>query len=180
MQRFLAVGTVFDEDIGVPNVAIRLSGSVETTTLTDAAGVFVFRGLPAGSYQITPIPLGYTIAPLEHRFTISDANSRNNDFTVGLTPAVIDTLTPDGAVVNSDTVTITVDGRNFIAGNVVVFEVTELPTTYVSETQLTAVLDKSLLTASGEVAVVVRNRGPSGSYIDSSPCRSLLVMPLQL
>jgi hypothetical protein len=30
-------------------------------------------------------------------------------------------------------------------------------------------LDKSLLTASGEVAVVVRNRGPSGSYIDSSP-----------
>ena len=56
------------------------------------------------------------------------------------------------------------------AGNVVVFEVTELPTTYVSETQLTAALDKSLLTASGEVAVVVRNRGPSGSYIDSVAC----------
>jgi hypothetical protein len=169
LQGLLAVGTVFDEDIGVPNVAIRLSGPAEATTLTDDAGVFVFRDIPAGTYRLTPIPIGYTVTPVERTFTITNANSRNNDFAVGLTVPTVKTVTPDGVVVNSDSMTITVDGSNFIPGNVVLFEVTELPTTYVSDTRLTAVVDRSLLTASGDVAIAVRNRGPSGNYVDAAP-----------
>jgi hypothetical protein len=169
LTKFLAVGTVLDQSVGVPNVAIRLSGPVQAATLTDAAGTYVFNDLPPGSYTLTPIPIGYTIRPSQINFTISNNNSRNNNFVVGLTQPVLTTIAPDGAVVNSDSVAITATGTNFIQGNVIVFETTELPTTFVSDTTLTAVIDRSLLTASGAVAVVVRNRGPSGSIVDSAP-----------
>jgi hypothetical protein len=169
LERFLAVGTVFDRDSGVPNVAIRLAGPVQDTTLTDAAGVFVFRDLPQGSYTLTPLAVGYSLTPNQRTFGISNDNSRQNDFSVELLAPRIDEISPTGVEVNSATTTITVDGAGFITSNVVVFETTELPTTFVNDTLLTAVIDKTLLAASGTVNVVVRSRGPSGNYVDSLP-----------
>jgi hypothetical protein len=62
---------------------------------------------------------------------------------------------------------VTVDGRDFVTGSVVVFESTELPTTYITSTQLVASIDSTLLTYSGDVPMRVRSKGPSGSYVDS-------------
>jgi hypothetical protein len=169
LDRFLAVGTIVDRDSGVPNVAVRLAGPVQDTTLTDAEGVFVFRDLPTGTYTLAPLAVGYSMTPSQRTFAISNDNSRENNFSVGLLAPTIDEISPTGVEANSATTTITVDGTGFITSNVVVFETTELPTTFVNDTLLTAVIDKSLLVASGTVNVVVRNRGPSGNYVDSLP-----------
>jgi len=176
-QTFLAVGTVRDQAVGVPGIAIRLSGPVSASTLSDAAGTFVFNDLPPGTYTLTPIPIGYTISPAVRTFTIANSNSRNNDFTIGFIPPTLTSVTPDGVVVNSETTVITIQGANFIASSIAVFEDSEIPTTFISDTQLTAVLDISLLRTSGQVALSVRNKGPAGDFAQSAPIAFIVGNP---
>jgi len=99
-QSYVIVGTVRDanggingQNIGVPNVAFGLSGPVEATTASDAAGTFMFRDLPPGRYSLTPLPVGYTVSPGGNTIVITNSNSRNNDFTVGLTTPSVRPLT---------------------------------------------------------------------------------------
>ena len=129
----------------------------------------MFNDLPLGAYTLTPIPIGYTISPAVRTFVIANANSRNNDFTIGFIPPALTSVSPDGVVVNSPTSVITIRGANFIPSSVAVFEDTEIPTTFVNDTQLTAVIDPSLLTTSGQVALSVRNKGPAGDFAQSAP-----------
>src|SRR5262245_33367181 len=98
-QSYSIVGTVRDpnsgvngQNIGVPNVAFGLSGPIQATTATDGAGTFMFRDLSPGRYDLAPLPVGYTISPGGNTIVITDANSRKNDFTVGLTTPSISTI----------------------------------------------------------------------------------------
>src|SRR5262249_55937476 len=108
-QQSLAVtGTVRDpntgingQNIGVPNVAFGLTGPVQATTATDGAGTFTSRDLPAGRYQLTPLPVGYTVSPGGNTIVLANQNSRNNDFIIGLTTPAISTINPASALVNS-------------------------------------------------------------------------------
>jgi hypothetical protein len=194
-QSYVIVGTVRDSNsgvngsnIGVPNVAFGLSGPVEATTATDGAGTFMFRDLPPGRYVLTPLPVGYTISPGGRTITITNENSRNSDFTVGLTTPSISTINPASALANSNTgpIRITVQGNNFTqpttftgniftgninkftTGSVVLFAASQVPTTVTNPTLLTAAIDSSLLVTTGTVQVRVRNLGPSGDFIDST------------
>ena len=199
-QSFVIVGTVRDpnngvngQNIGVPNVAFGLSGSVQATTATDGAGTFSFRDLPPGRYQLTPLPVGYTVTPGGSTIVITNGNSRNNDFTIGLTTPSISSINPASASVNSSSaVQMTVQGSNFTApttftgniftgninkfttGSVVLFAASQVPTTVTNPTLLTATIDPSLLVTTGTVQVRVRNLGPSGDFIDS-PSVSFIV-----
>jgi hypothetical protein len=195
---FVVAGTVRDpnpgingQDIGVPNVAFGLSGPTQATTATDGAGTFIFRDLVPGVYDLTPLPVAYTVSPGPRTIVITDSNSRANDFTIGLTTPEITTLNPASALVSSGTgnaaapVQITVQGTNvtasttftgnvftkninqFTTGTVVLFGASQVPTTVVSPTLLTARIDPSLLVTTGTVQVRVRNLGPSGDFIDS-------------
>jgi len=185
------------QNIGMPNVAFGLSGPVEATTATDAAGTFMFRGLPPGRYQLTTLPVGYTVSPGGNTIVITGSNSRNNDFTIGLTTPSVSTVNPASALVNSAAspganstsapTEITVQGTNFTppttftgniftgninkftTGSVVLFAASQVPTTVVNPTLLTASIDPSLLVTTGSVQVRVRNLGPSGDFIDSAP-----------
>jgi hypothetical protein len=191
---FVIVGTVRDpnngvngQNIGVPNVAFSLSGPVQATTATDGAGTFNFRDLPPGRYTLTPLPVGYTVSPGGGTIVITDSNSRNNDFTVGLTTPEIMTINPASARVATTTpVQITVQGNNFTpptaftgniftgninrftTGSVLLFAASQTPTTVTNPTLLTASVDPSLLVTTGTVQVRIRNLGPSGDFIDSS------------
>jgi len=181
------------QNIGVPNVAFGLSGSVQATTATDGAGTFSFRDLPPGRYQLTPLPVGYTVTPGGSTIVITNGNSRNNDFTIGLTTPSISSINPASASVNSSSaVQMTVQGSNFTApttftgniftgninkfttGSVVLFAASQVPTTVTNPTLLTATIDPSLLVTTGTVQVRVRNLGPSGDFIDS-PSVSFIV-----
>ncbi len=199
-QSYVIVGTVRDpnsgvngQNIGVPNVAFSLSGPVQATTATDGAGTFMFRDLPPGRYQLTPLPVGYTVSPGGSTIVITNENSRNNDFSVGLTTPQITTINPASALVTSSStsakasaVQITVQGNNFTppttftgniftgninkftTGSVVLFAASQVPTAVTNSTLLTASIDPSLLVTTGTVQVRVRNLGPSGDFIDSS------------
>jgi len=206
---FTIVGTVRDpntgvngSNIGVPNVAFGLSGPTQATTATDGAGTFMFRDLPAGRYSLTPLPVGYTVSPGGSTIVITDSNSRNNDFSIGLTTPTLVSINPASALVNSTanptsvsgagTVQITVQGSNFTppttftgnvftgnvnqftTGSVVVFGASQVPTTVINPTLLTASIDQSLLVTTGTVQVRVRNLGPSGDSIDSAPLTFLV------
>ena len=196
---YVIVGTVRDpntgvngQNIGVPNVAFGITGPVQATTATDGAGTFMFRDLPPGRYDLTPLPVGYTVSPGGGTIVITDSNSRNNDFTIGLTTPSITNVNPASALTTSGTdtssaVQITVQGNDFTppttftgnifkgninkftTGSVVLFSASQVPTTVVNPTLLTASIDPSLLVTTGTVQVKVRNLGPSGDFIDSSP-----------
>src|SRR5262249_23103455 len=121
---------------------------------------------------------------------ITSDNSRNNDYTVGLTTPSITQMNPASALTNSGAgatpVQITVQGNNFTqpttftgniftgninkftTGSVVLFAASQVPTTVVNPTLLTGTIDPSLLVTTGTVQVRVRNLGPSGDFIDSS------------
>jgi hypothetical protein len=195
-QSFSIVGTVRDpnsgvngQNIGVPNVAFGISGPIQATTASDGAGTFTFRHLSPGRYDLAPLPVGYTVSPGGSTIVITNANSRNNDFTVGLTTPSISTINPASALVNSgnaSAVQITVQGSNFTppttftgniftgninkftTGSVVLFGASQVSTTVINPTVLTASIDPSLLVTTGPVQVRVRNLGPSGDFIDSS------------
>jgi hypothetical protein len=199
-QSYVIVGTVRDpnsgtngQNIGVPNVAFGLTGPVQATTATDGAGTFTFRDLPPGRYQLTPLPVGYTVSPGGNTIVITDSNSRDNDFTIGLTTPNISSINPASALVTSSApVDITVQGNNFTppttftgniftgninkftTGSVVVFAASQVPTTVLNPTLLTASIDPSLLVTTGTVQLRVRNLGPSGDFIDSAPVSFLV------
>ncbi len=174
---YLAVGTVRDTNPGTvgavtgePNVAISLNGPVQLTTLTDQAGTYVFNDLTPGTYTITPIPIGYTVTPTCNRtFKITNANSRKDDFVIGLTPPTLTFISPDSALVGSGSVTIAIQGVNFTQNSVVAFQDTEVPTTFVDVQDLTATIPGSLLTTTGNIQLFIRNKGASGDYLLSNP-----------
>lgn len=69
----------------------------------------------------------------------------------------IASLRPASATVGSGDLTLTVDGTNFTAGSVVVFEHAELTTTVVSSTELRATVPAARLTTARTVPVLVSN-----------------------
>jgi hypothetical protein len=197
----LITGTVRDpsagingQNIGVPNVALSLSGPVEATTASDLAGTYYFRDLPAGRYSLSALPVGFTASPTNRTIVLTNANSRGNDFAIGVTAAGILTVNPASAQQVSSTpgttaspLQIAVQGSNFIqpttftgniftqninkftTGTVFVFDQSQVPTTVSSPTFLTATVPPSNLVTTGVVQVRVRNLGPSGDFIDSAP-----------
>jgi hypothetical protein len=198
-QSNLIVGTVRDtnigingQNIGVPNVALALSGGpVQVTTATDLAGTFLFRDLPPGTYTLTPLPIGFTASPVSTTVVLTNGNSRNNDFVIGVTPPGILTINPASALqvsagpTSAANLQITVQGSNFIApttfagnifigninqfttGTVLVFLDSQVPTAVSSPTLLTGNINSNLLVTTGSVNVKVRNLGPSGDFADS-------------
>jgi len=198
-ESLLIAGTVRDtnsgingQNIGVPNVALTLSGPVQTTTATDLAGTYYFRDLPPGTYTVTALPIGFTASPSAITRVITNSNSHNNDFAIGVTPPGILTINPASAQqvaatpgTNSNT-QITVQGSNFIepttftgnifigninkftTGSVFVFQDSQVPTFVASPTLLTAAVNQNLLVTTGNVQVRVRNLGPSGDFADSN------------
>ncbi|MCW5965904.1 MAG: hypothetical protein KIT83_17835 [Bryobacterales bacterium] len=86
--------------------------------------------------------------------------SNDLPFTINDPPPPAPTLTllsPDNANANSGPVALTVTGTNFVSGAVVVFGTTDLTTSFVGATSLTASIPNSLLQTAGPVSVTVRN-----------------------
>ena len=204
-QSYVIVGTVRDanvgingQNIGVPNVALALSGPVQLTTATDLAGTFLFRDLPPGTYTVTALPIGFTALPAASTVTITNSNSHSNDFSVAVTPPELVRINPASALqvsagpTTASNLQITVQGADFIApttfagnifigninkfttGTVFVFLDSQVPTTVNSPTLLTATVNSNLLVTTGVVEVKVRNLGPSGDFSDSPPLQFII------
>ncbi|MGE0130853.1 MAG: pre-peptidase C-terminal domain-containing protein [Blastocatellales bacterium] len=74
----------------------------------------------------------------------------------------ITSISPDFASAGSLEVTLVVNGSGFVPASVVRFAGLDLPTAFVTSSQLTATIPASLLTSGAAVSVVVANPAPGG------------------
>jgi sugar lactone lactonase YvrE len=83
--------------------------------------------------------------------------------TTSLPAVVLTTISPVGATVGASNTTITATGANFTSTSVVNFNSIPLTTTFVSATQLTAVVPAALLASTGTAAVTVTDSASDSS-----------------
>ena len=74
----------------------------------------------------------------------------------------VSTLSPSIANVGSGDLTLTVNGSNFVSRSKIRWNSTDLVTTYLSKTQLTALLPASQLATAGNAKIAVFNPAPGG------------------
>jgi hypothetical protein len=84
-------------------------------------------------------------------------------FTVDYPVPVVMWLSPDGAAAASGSFTLTINGFNFVNGATVRWGGSALSTTYVSETQLQAVVPAANIATAGSASITVANPAPSQS-----------------
>ncbi len=74
----------------------------------------------------------------------------------------LSSLSPNSAIAGASAFALTVNGSNFIVGSMVQWNGTARPTTFVSATQLTAVISANDLAVAGAASVAVVNPAPGG------------------
>lgn len=137
-----------------------------TGTGFDNGSVVLFNGTQVPTVYNSPtqllatVPASLLTTAGDRPVVVRDSFSRNsNTWTLPvLPPIVITSLTPPFRDAGSAAFTLTVNGSGFEAGNYVVFETTQLTTTFVSANQLTATVPASLLTKVGIYGVLVRDQ----------------------
>lgn len=151
--------------------------TVEGGQFAQAAAVD-FDGVPlptvyASSAQLSArIPSGLIVSGGTHAVTVvnpdpSGGTSTTLVFTVSDSTAMLSAVSPSSANVGSPDVTITVTGTGIEPGSFVTFNGTNLDTTRIDDTRLSAVLPAALLTTSGQFPVSVL--GPAAGESPSAP-----------
>jgi uncharacterized protein (TIGR03437 family) len=141
----------------INNSVVRWNGQDRPTTFVNATQVTA--QIPAsdiataGTAQVTvfnPAPGGGTSTALT--FTITQPNPLPS----------ISSLNPGSVTVGGAAFTLTVSGTNFIQPSRIRWNGAEVPTTFVSATQLTAQIAASLIASSGLARITVVNPPPGG------------------
>jgi len=124
---------------GDPLADIRTTRNIRTVIMN---GAVVDTTLDAGFQN--PIPRPVAEYPMDSR------------------DPVLETLAPEAIRQGDTPVRLTVTGQKFNPRSIVRFDTSDLPTTFVSESELRATLQPSLLQSPGTYAVTVVNPGPAG------------------
>jgi hypothetical protein len=103
---------------GQSGVAVALSGSVSSSTMTDGSGNYSFTGLVTGNYTVTPSQAGYTFAPPSTTFNALTVNQTANFTATMVTYSISGQVTLSGSgqsgvtliLSGSATTTMTTDG----------------------------------------------------------------------
>ena len=139
----------------VANSVVNFAGAAKTTTFVSSTQLTAF--IPAsdltttGTFDITvfnPTPGGGT--------------SNAQTFTVNNPTPTTTGISPTNKIAGDADFTLTVNGTNFVANSVVNFAGAAKTTTFVSSTQLTAVIPASDLTSAGTFNITVSNPTPGG------------------
>ena len=163
---------------GLQNVSATGTSSSPSTTITCGSTSQVSCTIPSLAtgasatiqVSLTPISAGNFVSNASVYPVSYDPNTANNQAMATTVvsgaeyspiPSVA-SLSPSLAQAGSDTLTLTVNGQDFDSGSVVNWNATALPTSLVSDTQLTAMVGKSLLTTLGWANVSVTNATPGG------------------
>jgi hypothetical protein len=168
-RQFLAVGTVRTSGAALLGVNIHLTGASAESKVTDSVGTFTFDPINPGAYTLTPQFTGYTFAPATTAFTITDSNSRNNDFEGTLVKPEITMVTPPNVVANSPETKLTITGGPFISTSLAILDGLPLETVLVDAQTLTTTINAVNLTLPRDGSLVVRNSGPAGNLATSDP-----------
>ena len=159
-------GTVRQDGVGVEDVTVTLVGPVNSTIKTDREGRFIFVQLPPGSYGLTASRVGAQLVPAQRTVQVDLANVSGQDFDAGgVVPAdapALSFITPTSTFSGNRLLNITVLGSNFNPASVVQYNKTDLQTTFVSATELQAVIPSTLLIQIGNAEVTVHTPPPGG------------------
>jgi uncharacterized protein (TIGR03437 family) len=123
-----------------------------------------------GSQLTASIPASAIAAQGTASVTVVNSGSAASSplsFTINAPVPMISSLSPSSATAGGPQFTITVNGSGFLVGSSVQWNATTLPTSYVSGTQLTAVVAATLLSNIGSASVRVVN--PAGATSNTSP-----------
>lgn len=152
------------------SAVVRWNGSGLTTTFV-------------GTNQLTAsVPSDRIASPGTVNVTVSSGGVTSNalNFTIAGSPT-ISSLSPSSAVAGGPSFTLTVNGANFAAGSVVLWNGSALDTPPGSSTRLTATVSASLIATAGVATVQVSAGGVSSNSLSFTITRPRLdVFPSQL
>jgi photosystem II stability/assembly factor-like uncharacterized protein len=144
----------------VSTSTVNWAGSARTTTFVSATQVNATINAAdittAGTFKITvtnPTPGGGT--------------SSSSNFTVNNPVPTLTSISPSSATHGGASFTLTATGTNFVSGAHIQWKGTNLTTTFVSSTSLTATVPSSDITNAGTASVTVNNPTPGGGTSNS-------------
>ncbi|HET7100067.1 MAG TPA: hypothetical protein VFJ52_02870 [Terriglobia bacterium] len=128
------------------------AGGNSTVGTINATGLYTAPGIPPSPNKVT---VGATSA--------ADAGAGASAYVTIANPApMLSAISPAHLAAGSADTALTLSGDGFAAQSVVQANGTALPTTVVSDTQLTAVVPSAMLTTAGMVSITVENPTPGG------------------
>ncbi|MEO6725902.1 MAG: IPT/TIG domain-containing protein, partial [Blastocatellia bacterium] len=138
------------------------SDSVVRVNGTDRITDFVSETTLAA--QITAADVAAGAALTINVFNPPPGGGMSNPLTLNVNNPVprITSISPDAAAAGGGAFTMVVSGVNFVANSVVRFNGIDVPTTFVTNSQLTAAIPASLLAGAGIAPVTVFNPPPAG------------------
>jgi hypothetical protein len=147
-------------------------GTTVTVTGTNFAGAsaLTLNGTAVTGFTVVDattitfvVPAGATSGPIAVTTPGGTAVSTATFTVVAPNPVpTITSLAPATALAGSGAFTLTLTGTGFYTGSVVAFNGTDLTTTFVSATELTAAVPASAIATAGAYAVTVTNAAPGG------------------
>ncbi len=135
--------------VALPGDPVTLTVSVDATTLAPQTAAYVAK--------ITIVASGAAVTAKSQNISVS--------FTVNSTAPTITSIWPSTLPLNAPAQTITIQGANFYSASLAEVQgvTTALVTTVLSPTALLAVVPAALLTATGNLNVIVANPAPGGN-----------------
>ena len=131
----------------VSGAAVKWNGAALPTTLVNAT-------------QLTALVAANLIASLGTINVVvsnpGNVNSAASQLKIEARPTIT-SLSPTSATADSDALTLTVNGANYLTGTTVKWNGSALPTTFVSASKLTATVSASLIAVSGDASVTAVN-----------------------
>lgn len=108
-------------------------------------------------------------------------NSNDLTLTVNAAPApTITSLSPGSVLSGSPQITLTVNGTNYLSSSIVRVNGVDRATTFVSATQLTAIIPESLLAQPGTLSITIANPGAVSSATTLTVTQSLAPLAADL
>jgi hypothetical protein len=138
----------------IPASVVQVNGSNRTTTFISSTRLTA--AIPAGDVATASFP------------SISVLNPGPGGGVYALTFAVnnpqptLSSLSPDSVIAGSGSLTLTLNGTNFIPASVVQMNGSSRTTTFISSTRLTATIPASDVASAAALSVSVVNPGPGG------------------
>ena len=154
LTSFAVTGIVTINGIPIQGLQIVLSGPVGALATSDANGVYVFTGLPAGNYSMGIDQSGSNLFSTQINFAITTASIRQ-DFQGSTEPNAI-VVQPGSLPIASPDTTVDVFGQNFTVGSVVFAGVVRLQTNFVGSTHLEAVIPAYMLVSPAQFDISVQ------------------------
>ncbi len=117
-----------------------------------------------GGILLATVPASLVATASKASITVTTAGGTSAPITFTVTPPqpIITSLSPNTAAAGSAKFTLTVNGTDFLTTSLVIFGSTQLATTYVNSTQLTASVPASLIAVAGTTGVYVYTPGGGG------------------